>query len=132
MQDIAIILRFLQLYAHAAHNLTKGKTFFADHKFLGRLYLDYEEAFDSVIERALGLGESIDIQKVNKMAANGLAPDKEMETEKCFKYILAQEKNLCNHIKKGYASLSVGTQQLLGSIADDSEKRQYKLGQRLK
>ena len=61
MHDLAIILRSAQLYAHNAHNMTKGKTFFSDHKFFGQLYPVYEEAYDSIVERMIGLGYDVSI-----------------------------------------------------------------------
>jgi DNA-binding ferritin-like protein len=131
MENIAIILRFLQLYAHQAHNLAKGQTFFSDHEFFNKLYHEYEEEYDSIVERCLGLGISCDIRKVNNAAAKNLPDDNSLQTEKCLAEILKQEKNLCAQIEGFYLNMSVGSQQLIGSIADNSEKRQYFIKRRL-
>jgi len=50
MSSIATLLRALQFLAHRAHNVIKGPTFFEDHKFLGKLYPDYEAAYDDIIQ----------------------------------------------------------------------------------
>lgn len=71
MEKIAFVFRYLQLYAHQAHNLVKGQTFFQDHDYLGALYPVYEEAYDSIIERSIGLNKPVNIQKVNQAAVKG-------------------------------------------------------------
>lgn len=132
MKDVAILLRYLQLYAHQAHNLISGPTFFQDHEFLGELYPAYEEDYDAVIERSIGLGKPINIQEVNQSAASSLPADKGMNPKICFSSILSVEENLCRFIEKIVKGYSEGTKQMLGNIADKSEVRQYKLKQRLK
>jgi DNA-binding ferritin-like protein len=131
MDEIATVLRYLQLYSHQAHNLTKGLTFFQDHGFFGDLYPAYESAYDDVVERSIGLGNPIDISIANKQAAERLPEDNETEVEACLKHILSAEIHLCQEIEKVCDSCSIGTEQMLGNIADLSEVRQYKIKQRL-
>jgi DNA-binding ferritin-like protein len=132
MEKIAFILRYLQLYAHQAHNLVKGPTFFQDHEFLGGLYPVYEAEYDSVIERLIGLGKTVNIQKTNMLAAKELPQDSSVVGNKCFQHLLESEKYLCQQIEQSVKGASQGTIQLLGNIADQSEMRQYKLQQRIK
>lgn len=132
MDKIAFILRYLQLYAHQAHNLVKGQTFFQDHDFLGELYPVYEAEYDSVVERSIGLGKPVNIQKVNILAAKELPLDSSLNNMKCFQSILESEKYLCSQIEQSIKGASQGTIQLLGDIADKSEMRQYKLQQRIR
>lgn len=133
MHDLAIILRSAQLYAHNAHNMTKGKTFFADHKFLGKLYPVYEEAYDSVIERMIGLGYDVDLNRITKEAGKdaGSYSYKDVDCDMFFTTLYNYEINMCDCIKEYCPNMTVGTQNLLQGIADNSEVRQYQLRQRL-
>lgn len=133
MDKLAITYRSAQLYAHNGHNLVKGPTFLEDHEFLGELYGAYESAYDDVIERIIGLGsESLDLPALNIVAAQYVgrigSPSK---PEEIFEAILGMEAAICARIKGAMDGASDGTQNLLQGLADDSEKRQYKLRQRL-
>ena len=133
MSSIATLLRALQFLAHRAHNVIKGPTFFEDHKFLGKLYPAYESAYDSAVERVIGLGlEKLNIAKVNIAASkmSDILPD-ETKPEPFFRAILKGEKDLCGMIDKAVKNASQGTQNLLQGICDQSEMRQYQLKQRL-
>lgn len=132
MDGIAIILRALQLYAHNAHNLAKGKTFLEDHEFFGELYSAYEGEYDSVVERAIGLGEDIDLNAVTKEAANAATGNDFKDNDTAFSVLLVTEKELCDAISKAIPEATDGTQNLLQGIADNSESRQYKIKRRLK
>lgn len=128
--NLAALLRYMQLYAHMAHNLCSGYTFVADHPFLAELYSGYEEDYDAVIERMIGLGEKVDIPNIQKMAVKDLeAPE---SFEEAFKELLNCEKSLCKACEGLAKDASLGTNNLLAGIADKSEMRQYKLKQRLK
>ena len=71
MKELAILLRCLQLFSHNAHNLVEKSLFFQDHAFLGELYSTYEDAYDGVIERIIGLTDSNAINLVEvQIAAN--------------------------------------------------------------
>lgn len=132
MHTLASIYRAAQLYAHYAHNTVKGPTFFADHEFLGELYPVYEAAYDSIIEREIGSGENISIPEITKNACNLFATvAKDADAQTFFKRLLATEKHICSQIAKDMKGKSDGTQNLLQGLADDSEKRQYALKQRI-
>lgn len=133
MDSIVAQLRALQFLAHRAHNVVKGPTFFEDHEFLGDLYPAYETAYDDLVERIIGTNaESLSICKVNKAAAemSSVSPT-ETKPDAFFRIILKGEKDLCAMIEKSIKEQTQGTQNLLAQIADDSEKRCYKLKQRL-
>ena len=132
MHNTAIILRALQLYAHNAHNLAKGKTFLEDHEFLGELYGAYEGEYDSIVERMIGLGEEPDLNDITKQAADAATANEFKDNENAFSVLLVTEKELCSSIDKDIVDASNGTQNLLQTIADNSEMRQYKLKRRLK
>jgi len=132
MHNTAIILRALQLYAHNAHNLAKGKTFLQDHEFLGELYPAYEGEYDSLVERMIGLGEEPDLNDITKQAADAATANEFKDDDNAFSVLLVTEKELCSSIEKDITDASNGTQNLLQTIADNSEMRQYKLKRRLK
>jgi len=132
MHNTAIILRALQLYAHNAHNLAKGKTFLQDHEFLGELYGAYEGEYDSLVERMIGLGEEPDLNEITKEAADAATANEFKDNDNAFSVLLVTEKELCSSIEKDMTDASNGTQNLLQTIADNSEMRQYKLKRRLK
>jgi len=133
MDSLITQLRALQFLAHRAHNVIKGPTFFEDHEFLGELYPAYESAYDSAVERVIGLGnEKLNLPKINIAAAemSNIMPN-ETKPEPFFRVILKGEKDLCSMIDEAVKKASQGTQNLLQGIADDAEKRQYQLKQRL-
>ncbi len=133
MKNVAVILRALQLYAHNAHNLAKGKTFLEDHELFGDFYAAYEKEYDSVVERMIGLGQTVDLraicQEACDLACGSALPS---DNEKALQTLLATEKSLVEDIEKVYEDGSCGTQNLLAQIADNSEARQYLLIRRLK
>jgi DNA-binding ferritin-like protein len=132
MHTVATLLRTLQLYAHNAHNMASGPQFFADHEFLGELYPAYEAAYDAVVERIIGLGEeSIDLGKINEDACAAACREDAADTAWAFRTILNQEVGLCSALAAANTNASLGTQNLLQGLADDSEKRQYQLRRRL-
>lgn len=133
MHQLASTFRCLQLLAHNAHNLTKGVSFFADHEFFGELYPSYETAYDSVIERMIGLEVPVDLVAIQLDATDMLADisAEQMEVADFLKGILSGEKKLCYLIAEENNKATIGTQNLIAQLYDDSEVRQYKLKQRL-
>lgn len=128
--NLPALLRYMQFYAHMAHNLVGGATFLSDHEFLAELYATYETAYDAVIERMIGLGEPINLVEVQKKAVAELtAPE---SFEKAFKELLSCEEDLCKALDKIAKDASLGTNNMLSDMADKSEMRQYKLKQRIK
>ncbi|NDE09887.1 MAG: hypothetical protein EBZ95_04885 [Chitinophagia bacterium] len=136
MKELAILLKLMNVYAHNAHNLVEKSLFFQDHEYLNELYNAYDDAYDSVVERIIGLADSsaINLIEVNTIAAQTLhtLSPKEMENVAYFIKIEQMEQKLREHIQTLNPSVSVGTQQLIGGLADDSEKRSYKIKARIK
>ena len=135
LDQLVIIARAMQLYTHNAHNTITGPTFYEDHEVLGDLYPKYEETYDSLVERMIGLGMPVDLIESQSGAVAviqklPLTPD----PTKCFSTILQLEGILCKKVEECLAShpYSEGTKQMLGGMADESEGRQYKLKQRIK
>jgi DNA-binding ferritin-like protein len=59
-------------------------------------------------------------------------PSKETENMLYFQRIESMENNLRQKIAQINPGVSIGTQQLIGGMADESEKRSYKIKQRIK
>lgn len=133
MDKIAILLRMAQLFAHNAHNLISGSSFFADHTFLGDLYPAYEDAYDSVVERMIGSRMNPDLLGIQVQAIERLkVKPTDMKSPEVFKEVLKIEIELRKLIDMAQPGLSEGTKQRLGNLADESEQRQYKILQRIK
>ena len=138
MKDLAIHLRCLQLYAHNAHNTVARIVFMQDHEFLAEIYSAAEGNYDDVIERIIGLhgSEALDLKEVQIAAVQKLStyPSQVKENSVFFQVILQMEKHTCELVEQLVRNnmVSVGTEQMIGDIADKSEIRQYKLQQRIK
>lgn len=135
MINLAIAYRGAQLLAHSAHHAVSGPTFFSDHEFLGDLYGTYEDAFDGLVEKVIGLGGAIDLPAVTtKACAIGASFNPQgKSSQEIFQAVLTLEKQFCVLISAALASgCTNGVQNFLQGLCDESEHRQYKLGQRLK
>lgn len=131
MESLATSFRAAQFVAHRAHHLCACATFLQDHEFFGELYSTYEDVYDSLIERMIGLGQSPDINAITLDAARTAAGQNTAEVDRMFSMLLKLERSFCAEIAKIQAEQTPGTQNLLQGIADESEKRQYKIRQRL-
>jgi len=133
LSSLASLYRLSQLYAHMAHNLTGGETFFQDHSFFGDLYGTYEDAYDGIIERMIGIGQTPDIVGITKKACEFLADHSSDKTAEVFYSKLSateiQIRGLIDNVLKGQ---SQGTTNFLQGLADESEVRSFKISQRLK
>lgn len=139
MLELAVVLKALKIYAHAAHHTCTRIVFNQDHDILSDIYTKADSDYDDVIERYIGIygDESLDEMKINKLAVDKAAklPLKDVKENKemlvaCLdlhKEICAKIEVLCKNGKT-----SQGTIQLLGDIANASEVTQYKLKQRTK
>lgn len=131
MHQLATIYRAAQFFAHNAHNLVEGATFFEDHEYLGELYGTYESAYDSIVERMIGLGKKVDLDKITTEAAQ-LSADTKADSSNGFSGAMHFEVSFCQEIDDLLkTNTSQGTKNFLQGLADESEARQYKLGQRL-
>jgi DNA-binding ferritin-like protein len=135
MQDLAILLRAMQLVAHNGHNLVTGQSFFEDHEHFAALYADYEKTYDDVVEKCIGLGLPIDLQEVTQeaaMKASAFSTADLSNPAKGFGHILKMENELIALVEKLDDGASYGTKNLLQGIADLAENRCYQLKQRMK
>lgn len=135
MNDLIVYLNVLSIYGRLCHNLTTGSNFFQDHEFFGEIYGYSESAYDSVVERSIGLNLTINIQEINLKAASICAKiNLGTNNNDKLKGILEIFNTINSTIDKLVKSktYSIGTEQLIGDIANQIEMFQYKLKQRLK
>lgn len=132
MDLAALQLLTLRLFAQRAHHDTQGLTFFADHEMFGKFYEAYDAAYDSVVERAVGLGSKMDLAKLGMDAATKAAfHPNEHSPEKLFADLLSGEKNLCAVLVSEMPKATEGTKNLLAQLCDDSEQRQFLIQKRI-
>ncbi len=138
LQDLAIHLRTMQLYAHHCHGVCKGATFFEDHSFFGDSYKELDGDYDSIAERIVHLGgdDLINPLQILEGVKIGLmdAPMEAKDSKIFFAYMYKQEKRLAQIIEQvcQAPSASQGLKNLVADIADRSEVRCYRQGQRIK
>lgn len=134
METLAVLYTIANLYAHAAHNLCSKAVFMQDHEHFADLYTAYENHYDDVIERMIGLGQPVDIQNITTKACQAFAGMQLNVPENAdyFKKIIELEQAIQEIIKQETPKSTIGTQQLIGDQADKSEMRLYKLRQRVK
>lgn len=128
--DLAICFRVLNIYAHQAHHITKGQTFFQDHSFFSDLYNFADDKYDSLIERYIGTEKkNPDLNAIMKETSAAL----EQEGVDLLKACLDIISYLIDEIEKCKSpDYSQGTLNMLYGIADELEVFSYKLQQRLK
>lgn len=134
MKELAIILKALNIFAHNSHNLVSRVVFNQDHEFLAEIYEAADTNYDDVVERMIGLGMTPDLNEINMLACQKavsipLGQDNFSKLQAC----LELEKATCQIIEQLVRTnqVTVGTEQMIGNIADKSEVRQYKLKQRM-
>jgi DNA-binding ferritin-like protein len=134
MKKLATKLREALVFAHAAHNVIHGASFFADHDFLGEAYEAYTKAYDETIERIIGLGENVNPIQITAHAAEEATKYDvtRMDAYDMFSELLNLEKEICDIVTETIdGGVSHGTSNLLEGFADHSEVRQYKIKQRI-
>jgi len=136
MQDILVQLQAMYLFYRSAHVMASGHQFYQDHKLFKHFYEETQDAYDSVAERAVGLGrdEELNLTEITSKAASKCAtlPFMPPEDADYFKASIGLERdmrNLCwKFIQEG---CSEGTRQLLGDVMNLSEARVYKMKRRI-
>lgn len=134
MIELALYFRCAQLFAHNCHNLVKGPLFLGYHDFFAGLYDGtYDEGYDAVVERMIGLGMAVDLPVLNINAANKAASYESAlgDPKAMFSTLLDMERQIAVICRSASAGATVGTANMLADMADKSEMRQYKLKQLL-
>ena len=139
MLELLILLRASQLFTHSAHNLCARTPFHQDHAFFADSYSAFEDAYDSIAERIIGLyGEdSMELNRIMSEVAQKLqnCPSTGVKENKAFyEYQLQLEQELCSKVEAicKNPKASQGVIQTCGTLCEQSEIRQYKIKQRIK
>lgn len=139
MFPLVVLFRSMQIFAHSSHLLCARTVFFEDHAFFGSVYGQAEGYFDSVSERMIGLGqeEQMKIQSIMAAVHQKLSSAPSVgvkENKEYYSYLLSQCEEACKTIESlcKAGSLSEGTKQLIGGIADELEVLKYKISRRIK
>lgn len=126
----------MNLYYHHLHNIAKGIAFEGDHELMLGFYEAMDDAYDSLIERHIGSGGSMSKSDFLKIIDNAEEVLEEMPESEDFQAQLQHAQDLESNFRQllstANSSASLGTQNLLQDLCDQSEVRSYKLGQRLK
>lgn len=135
LTKLAARFRAMQLFAHNAHLLAKGPSFASDHKMFKGFYEAYEEAFDGLIERTIGLDGEYNPEASFKQIGEFMASTWGCRNpEECFEKLMDMEKRICTDVNDILTRMDVtqGVSNFLQGLCDESESRQYKIKQRLK
>ena len=134
---LACQLKLMNTIYHNFHNTVSGPCFIADHELLGGFYEEVDDDYDDVIERSVGLGLDgvADIQSQMQQVASKITQlPKDLKSEDMFVIASHLEDQLSQIIKHICYSegVSPGVEQLIGEIDNKSDKRKYKIRQRIK
>ena len=129
MHTIIQHLRKMQFTAHNGHQLVVGATAPSDHKFLGKLYPEYDAAYDGLVELQLAEGGRPKVESLTAAAAGDVLNYTTIDS--CLKELLECELNLRSMLDSLAANESFGTQNFLAQLAEDSLRRTYHLNARL-
>ncbi len=133
MIDVAILFRTLQFLAHNGHSLTVPAARFADHAFFAELSAVYEDAYELLIARMLGLEGGIDLIELQCTAAAGLARrgERAKTPDALFRALLDGEYNACALMKTLMDDAEGAEGRWSRGAVEESEVRRFKLERRL-
>ena len=147
MHTLATTFRLAQFAAHDFHQRVSGRTFLTDHAFFAELYESYETAYDQLVERIIGQGESVSPSQLTYLAAQRAEAFRDkVEADDMYAALMTLERTICREIDtllmarevdeedrtEEESMITTGVENLLQGMADASEVRQYKFKQRLK
>jgi DNA-binding ferritin-like protein len=136
MKDLIALVRMMNLYYHYLHNIAQGCSFVGDHKLLADFYEQLDGSYDLLIERYIGLGNTcdkacmLDIITEAHSVLEDIPDTMDMDTH--LQHAVSLETSLRAELEAAVEGVSLGTENLLSQLSDESEMRSYKLGQRLK
>lgn len=133
--DCVAVSRAMNLYYHHLHNVAKGIAFEGDHEMMADFYGAMDDVYDSLIERHIGLGGSMtkmDFVKIVDAAEEIIEaiPDSE-DFQVQLSHAQSLEFDFRSLLERANVGASMGTQNLLQDLCDQSEVRSYKLSRRL-
>lgn len=135
MKDCIAMARMMNLFYHHLHNVASGVAFEGDHEMMADFYAEMDDAYDSLIERHIGLGGPMgksDFISIIENAHEVLENIPESDTFNTqLKHAQSLEIGFRMLLDEVDKSSSGGTKNLIEGLMDQSEVRSYKLGRRL-
>jgi DNA-binding ferritin-like protein len=132
MKQLTTLFRASQFLAQEFHHNTAGDTFQQDHKTFEAQYEAYADAYDHLAERMIGTEVLFAEARLNLSAATMSANIKRMAGAKAmFQVLLDMEGLIRTEAAACSSALTLGSQNLVAQLADDSEARCYQLRKRL-
>ena len=133
---LAACYKALNDAAHIAHLKASRVSFFQDHAFFAEIYEYADSQYDGLIERHIGLNGDlgVDIKEINMKVMEKLQtfPNQVKENADFYRFIKGMLDYIQSEIKKLASGVSLGTNNYLAQLADDIEKFNYKINQRIK
>lgn len=135
MKDLLALTRAMNLFYHHLHNTASGVAFEGDHEMMLDFYGQLDDEYDTINERhqrligPISMGELVEILE-NSCEVLESIPEGDFRSS--LEQALKLESILGSEINLAMVGASQGTINMLAQIADDSEVRCYKIGQRLK
>jgi DNA-binding ferritin-like protein len=136
MKDCIAMARMMNLFYHHLHNIASGVAFEGDHEMMLEFYEALDDAYDSLIERHIGLGGSMGKADLCEIIENAeevldMAPDS-VDMLVNLQHAMGLEIGFRAFLQDVNMSASLGTQNLVQDQCDKSEIRSYKLSRRVK
>lgn len=135
--ELLVKLRLLAMYYQTAHWTVKGSLFYQDHLLFERLYNSVNEEIDGVAERAIGLTGDRSIVRLSDVMEKVSEESKKLRYEprenvEFIQEAIELEHALIEFLESVAKEVSLGTNDLMASIASNHEGHLYLLNQRLK
>jgi DNA-binding ferritin-like protein len=143
--ELSVLLVHLKFLAavHQTHHWTaKGDPYYGDHLLFERLYKGIPEEIDSIAEKSIGLGSSLNVDltlqtaQLNRLVQGyGMTQTIPQPTELAKRSLLAEINFLATtaclvNCMKEYGTLTRGLDNLIAGIEDKHENHVYLLKQR--
>lgn len=135
--ELMVRLRLLSLYYQTAHWTVKGSLFYQDHLLFERLYNTVAGEIDTVAERAIGMTSDRSIVRLPEILSQVTEESKKLRYEprenvEFIQEAIELETALISFLGEAAKEVSLGTNDLMASIASAHEDNLYLLTQRLK
>jgi DNA-binding ferritin-like protein len=100
MKDCISMARVMNLYYHHLHNVASGVAFEGDHEMMLEFYEAMDDAYDSLIERHMGLGGSMSKVDFLKIIDNAEEVLEQMPESEDYQAHLAHAQSLESDFRK--------------------------------
>lgn len=138
LETLVALTRAMNLFYHNCHNVVYGPQFASDHQMFGEFYVALDADYDQLAERCVGVfgRQCLDLnailEKVETILEDLTKPHTSSVDDMLASAVKAEHEllTICNFTCKA-PGVTSGIEQLVGTIAEQSEIRSYKLMQRI-